>query len=324
MKSILCPILAFACLHSPGYLSFAQEEPPIFAKVEAYLKTVAEFEPAKNPAPLSEKLLNTLKTKRDPETKVGSIIFSIAKKSKQFLTPEQKEQWSANIAKFAETKGRWHDERNTLRVKFHRAMWDYIASSDANADAKRNAMSRWMDVWILWLQQEHMHHYRQAATSWEILTKEQRARLRAGEWDESINKNMGHSRNFDPAKTVSKALGQPENQSAFDAAAAEWQKKQNAIRDRFLEIEKRTRILSLHTDISDEAIFDAHWRDYAKHWRELFLTNAEAIRAICHAGYDMTKDRHQKSAAAASDKMLAKVKDKYTEAKGLLSILGDL
>ena len=57
-------------------------------------------------------------------------------------------------------------------------------------------------------------------------------KLRSGDYDHLIKKNTGHGRAFSAHKQVLKALGDPQNQTAFDQAVAKWEKRWITVHER--------------------------------------------------------------------------------------------
>ncbi len=56
----------------------------------------------------------------------------------------------------------------------------------------------------------------------DVLTPDQQAKLIAGEWKPFAKQDTGHTRGDATAKIITRALGKPDDQAAFDAAITAW------------------------------------------------------------------------------------------------------
>lgn len=221
----------------------------------------------------------------DPLTNFETFIFGIKRHSARLLTPEQAKRWEEMLARHTPVTLRWHDERNLVRCLFERIRWDYAVADDAHAATVRRELERWLDLRMAWMFEEEIAHDRFCCDAWQILTDDQRRKILTGEWDGQVKKSTGHSYESWADRIVTRALGKPKDQAAFDRAAAAQKAAYAAPHARYTVAATRHRRVSFALDVNSKDMVIASWREVDRMFREIVLAEAEAIRALCHAGY---------------------------------------
>jgi hypothetical protein len=146
-------------------------------------------------------------------------------------------------------------------------------------------MERCLDLRMAWMFEEEIANHRFCRDAWQILSDEQHQKILTGEWDRQVKKSIGHSYASWADRIVTRALGKPQDKAAFDRTAAAQKSAYTAPHERYTAAATRHRRVSFALDVNNEEMVIASWREVDRTFREIVLAEAEAIRALCHAGY---------------------------------------
>ena len=223
---------------------------------------------------------------RDPETKFGPYIWGLASSNAQVLTPDQTSALQALIAERSAHPVNWHDVRNIVRVQSLMTMWAYAgATGPTRIRALQDEWNAWNEMRLAYMFQEFVARERFQRNAWAILTPSQQKHLIAGTYDSLIKKNLGHGRAFSAVKQVTKALGKPQNQIAFDQVAATWERKWESIYALNDSAAKFDRQREFAMELADETFALASAKEAEKAFNAFTTAERDAIRDLVQAGY---------------------------------------
>lgn len=177
-------------------------------------------------------------------------------------------------------------------------MWRHAGASEAEAPALRRELEDWMRLRMVWTQQEHLAQYRFARDVWTVLTPEQQTKLIAGEWKPYAKQDTGHTRADATAKIVTRALGKPDDQAAFDAAVTAWSRQRARLHSTVTETEHAERRIVFAMDLNSESMAHAASEKATAAYAALYTAEADAIRRIVQAAY---RDPAARCATAAAE-----------------------
>ena len=262
---------------------------------------------------------------RDPQTKFGPYIWVLVKPKSGILAPAQIQKLEALIAARNDSPINWHDARNIVRVQSLLTLWEYAGARDAAQVAKLDKeWLAWNELRLEYMFQEFVVKERFQRKVWAILTPAQQLKLRSGDFDHLITKNTGHGRAFSAHKQVLKALGEPQNQAAFDQAVAKWEKRWETVYERNSAAAQfdRQREQAYHLAGEDFAVVFA--RESGDAFSLFTTAERDAIRELIQAGYADTPQLRQ-NIAKARQKLHAKMIKTYSEhGAELLRALGEI
>ncbi|MCF7848010.1 MAG: hypothetical protein K9M45_04105 [Kiritimatiellales bacterium] len=305
MPHAIKPAMMFSLLVALAASVCASPE-KTFQALETYLEKTAVYTGGTAAVPVPAEVFK----RRDPETKFGSFVYSINRRSGKLLSPGQAKAMDAVIEKHKADKNRYHDERNSVRCRFLVCMWEYAGASNSKAKLKRKELEQWFELWMAWRLQENMVSYHFAADAWNVLDAEQRQKLLAGEWDEYVKKNTGHTRLYRADKLVRQALGAPKDKGRFENVSNDWKPKFDAAREGFMEHEVRERRIMFSQDLIDEQMIAGAWQEQVPVWHKMFMTECDAVRDLCQSSYSMKdsaiKAKLEKTIADINRQMLEK------------------
>jgi len=236
-----------------------------------------------------EALKRIIASIKDPQSKFGYIVFSVARHSEKLLEKDQSAQLDALIESRRKATVNWHDVRNVVRVQAAIAMWNYAAvpTNHSQETARRIAeWEAWTDLRLAYMFEEFVARERFQRAVWDILTLEQRKKIRSGEWDKFLKKSTGHKRLFYADRIVSRAFGLPDHPAALDTAVAHHRNLWKPMRDHYQKAARFERQCEFSMDLADEKFVLATWSDYAKAFRAFATAECESVREILQAGYD--------------------------------------
>jgi Spy/CpxP family protein refolding chaperone len=246
-----------------------------------------------------ESKLAAILARPDPGTFFLRYAFGLKQHAKKLLTEEQRTRLLAVLDEHTPAHSRWHDERNTLRCKWTAVLWLHAAAGDADAAALRQKLGDWMRLRMVWTRQEHLAQYRFARAVWDVLTPEQQAKLIAGEWKPFAKQDTGHTRGDATAKIITRALGKPDDQAAFDAAIAAWSAQRLPLHAKVEKTEHAERRIVFAMDLNSESMAHAANEKATTAYAALYNAEADAIRRIVQAAYRDPAARCAKAAATA-------------------------
>lgn len=250
-------------------------------------------------AAIDAQKLAAILVRPDPGTFFLRYAFGLKQHARRLLGEEQRARLLAVIDQHASAHSRWHDERNTLRCKWTQLMWLHAAADEAEALALRAQLAEWMRLRMVWTQQEHLAQYRFARDVWNVLTPEQQTRLITGEWRQYAKQDTGHTRGDATAKVITRALGKPEDQAAFDSAVTTWSQRRQSLHAVVTETEHSERRIVFAMDLNSEAMAHAANLKATAAYSALYLAEADAIRRIVQSAYHDPAVRCEKAAAEA-------------------------
>lgn len=221
----------------------------------------------------------------DPGTSVLYYAFGLKRHAGEILSDEQALRLNAVIDQHSPSHRRWHDERNTLRCKYHERLWHYAAADASRRAGLRRELEDWMSLRMKWTQQEHLAAYRFALDVWGLLTGEQQTKLIRGEWKAYAKQETGHTRGNATAKTIVRALGKPDDQPAFDQAVADWSMKHTPLHAAVHSTENAERRIVFAMDLNTESLVYQAAIAATDAYSQLYLAEAEAVRRIVQQGY---------------------------------------
>lgn len=235
--------------------------------------------------PVDATKLAAILARPDPGTFFLRYAFGLKQHAKKLLSTEQATRLLDVIDVHTPAHSRWHDERNTLRCRWTQLMWHYAAASDDKAPKLRAELAEWMRLRMAWTQQEHLAQVRFARAVWQVLKPEQQAKLIAGEWKPYAKQDTGHTRGDATAKIITRALGKPDDKTAFEAAVTVWSQKRVVLHATLEEAENRERRIVFAMDLNSESMAHAASKDATEAYAALYSAEADAIRAIVQAAY---------------------------------------
>lgn len=244
-----------------------------------------------------ESKLAAILARPDPGTFFLRYAFGLKQHAKKLLTEEQRTRLLAVLDEHTPAHSRWHDERNTLRCKWTEFLWLHAAAGDAEATTLRQELADWMRLRMAWTQQEHLAQYRFARAVWDVLTPDQQAKLIAGEWKKFAKQDTGHTRGDATAKIITRALGKPDDQAAFDAAIAAWSAQRLPLHAAVDEAENTERRIVFAMDLNSESMAHAANEKATTAYAALYTAEADAIRRIVQVAYHDPSARCAKAAA---------------------------
>ncbi len=236
-----------------------------------------------------DELKKVIASSKDPQSKFGYIVFSLARHSDKLLEKDQAAQLDSLIESQREATINWHDVRNVVRDQAVIAMWNYAAAptNHSQETARRGAeWEAWTDLRLAYMFEEFVARERFQRAVWDILALEQRKKIRSGEWDKLLKKSTGHKRLFYADRIVSRALDLPDHPAALDTAVEHRRNLWEPMRDHYQNAARFERQCEFSMDLTDEKFVFATWSDYAKAFRAFATAECESVREILQAGYD--------------------------------------
>ncbi|MFK8112356.1 MAG: hypothetical protein AB8B91_09145 [Rubripirellula sp.] len=262
-------------------------------------------------------------SRRDPQTSFESFIYGIARHQAKLLTTPQSVRWDQMIEDHAAIKSRLHDERNTIRSKTLIGEWMLGTLHDAETIRHtEQQLDGWLDLHLDYVFQEWMAHQRFRRDAWELLSRDQRAHVLSGDWDQYVRKSIGHLRKYSADKIVRRALGPPEHESAVAALVQQQQTAHAPIHDDYTRAATRLRKLTFAMDLNSEALLAAEWPRYKSAFRSFLLAQRRDVPALIRAGYDTESAKNQAAINSARRLLRDKVFEKFRpHAQDLVSLI---
>jgi len=272
MKLILISLVLAAAAHAES----------LPQRVESFLQPRLQTVET-NPVDASKQ--SDILTRPDPGTFFLRYAFGLKQHAKKLLSTEQTARLLAVLDEHTPAHSRWHDERNTLRCRWTQLMWQHAAASDAEASKLRAELAEWMRLRMAWTQQEHLAQVRFARAVWQVLKPEQQAKLIAGEWKPYAKQDTGHTRGDATAKIITRALGKPDDKTAFETAVTAWSQKRAILHATLEAAENHERRIVFAMDLNSESMAHAASKVATEAYAALYSAEADAIRGIVQAAY---------------------------------------
>jgi hypothetical protein len=160
-------------------------------------------------------------------------------------------------------------------------------------------LESWMRLRMIWTEQEHLAQYRFARDFWQVLTADQQAKLIAGQWKAYAVQNTGHTREDATARIITRALGKPDDQTAFDKAVASWSSQRKPLHAVLQQSESEERRIVFAMDLNNERMAYQASQKATAAYSSLFLAEADEFRRIVQISYRDPAERSASGSAAA-------------------------